>query len=338
MEGQDYDAPGAADPQRAASVEEFAQVVDRIRGALDRVIVGQSEVVEQVLTALISGGHVLIEGVPGLGKTMLARAVSRVLDCKFGRIQFTPDLMPSDITGGHVFNMKTREFDFHPGPVFTNLLLADEINRAPAKTHAALLEVMQEHRVTVDRTTFELEPPFFTLATQNPIESEGTYALPAAQLDRFMFKVVMAYLPEEHEENLLTRRITPGEAPESALEGLEPPGGQVDPGALERAERGSARRAAHRALRQPARARHAHVARDLSGRIHPRRFGASSRAAVCARSFRGAISSSPKTCKRSFTRRCAIASFSRLKPRWRARDVDIVLTQIRDSVEVPRSQ
>jgi len=165
---------------------------------------------------------VLIEGVPGLGKTLLAKAVSKLIDARFSRIQFTPDLMPSDVTGGHVFNMKTREFDFHAGPIFTNVLLADEINRAPAKTHAALLEVMQERRVTVDRTTFQLEWPFFTLATQNPIESEGTYALPAAQLDRFMFKLIVGYLPTEREQDVLERAISAGGSPEEELAQLRP--------------------------------------------------------------------------------------------------------------------
>ena len=155
------------------------------------------------LVALFSSGHVLIESVPGLGKTLFVRTLGRVLGCLCGRIQFTADLMPSDITGAPIYNMRTQEFRFHPGPVFTQLLLADEINRSPAKTHAALLEIMQERRVTVDGTSHEIEPPFLVLATQNPIESEGTYNLPEAQLDRFMFKLVADYPAEAEEARIL---------------------------------------------------------------------------------------------------------------------------------------
>jgi MoxR-like ATPase len=151
------------------------------------------------LVALFSSGHVLIESVPGLGKTLFVRTLGKVLGCKFGRIQFTADLMPSDITGAPIFDMKNQDFRFRPGPVFTQFLLADEINRSPAKTHAALLEIMQEYRVTIDGQAHTLERPFLVLATQNPIESEGTYNLPEAQLDRFMFKLLADY-PQEHEE------------------------------------------------------------------------------------------------------------------------------------------
>ena len=160
------------------------------------------------LVALFSGGHVLIESVPGLGKTLFVRTLGRVLGCKFGRIQFTADLMPSDITGAPIFNMKTQEFDFRPGPVFTQLLLADEINRSPAKTHAALLEIMQEYRVTVDGTAHILDPPFIVMATQNPVESEGTYNLPEAQLDRFMFKLIADYPSQQEEASILTMHST----------------------------------------------------------------------------------------------------------------------------------
>lgn len=172
---------------------------------IGKVIIGQEELILGTLVALFSGGHVLIESVPGLGKTLFVRTLGKVLGCKFGRIQFTADLMPSDITGAPMFNMKTQEFDFRPGPVFTQLLLADEINRSPAKTHAALLEIMQEKRVTIDGTTHELELPFIVVATQNPIESEGTYNLPEAQLDRFMFKLVADYPTEEQEAEILMR-------------------------------------------------------------------------------------------------------------------------------------
>lgn len=160
---------------------------------------GQEELVHTALVALFSGGHILIEGVPGLGKTLFVRTLGRVLGCQFGRIQFTADLMPSDVTGAPIFDMKTQDFRFRPGPVFTQLLLADEINRSPAKTHAALLEIMQEDRVTIDGVSYEVPKPFLVLATQNPLESEGTYSLPEAQLDRFMFKAIVSY-PDEAEE------------------------------------------------------------------------------------------------------------------------------------------
>ena len=171
----------------------------RICDEVAKIFVGQDELVEGALVALFSGGHVLIESVPGLGKTLFVRTLGKILGCDFGRIQFTADLMPSDITGAPIFNMKTQEFEFRPGPVFTQLLLADEINRSPAKTHAALLEIMQEKRVTVDGKTHNLQLPFLVVATQNPIESEGTYSLPEAQLDRFMFKLVAQYPSEKQE-------------------------------------------------------------------------------------------------------------------------------------------
>ena len=153
--------------------------------------------------ALFSGGHVLIESAPGLGKTLFVRTLGKILGCDFGRIQFTADLMPSDVTGAPIFNMKTQEFEFRPGPVFTQFLLADEINRSPAKTHAALLEIMQEKRVTVDGTTHQLKLPFLVVATQNPLESEGTYNLPEAQLDRFMLKLKADYPSEAEEARIL---------------------------------------------------------------------------------------------------------------------------------------
>lgn len=170
---------------------------------IGKVFVGQDELVLGTLVGLFSSGHVLIESVPGLGKTLFVRALGQVLGCDFGRIQFTPDLMPSDITGSPIFDQKTQEFRFHPGPVFTQLLLADEINRAPAKTHAALLETMQEYRVTIDSKVHQLSRPFFVLATQNPIESEGTYNLPEAQLDRFMFLLRMDYPTMDEETAIL---------------------------------------------------------------------------------------------------------------------------------------
>ncbi len=177
---------------------------DSISSELHKLFIGQDELVLTTLVALFSGGHVLIESLPGMGKTLFVRALGKILGCKFGRIQFTADLMPSDITGAPLLDMRTQEFRFRPGPVFTQLLLADEINRSPAKTHAALLEIMQEYRVTVDGTSHVLQRPFLVMATQNPIESEGTYNLPEAQLDRFMFKVVVDYPEEREEEAILT--------------------------------------------------------------------------------------------------------------------------------------
>ncbi|MFM8571952.1 MAG: AAA family ATPase [Pirellula sp.] len=168
-----------------------------------KVFVGQEELVHTALIALVSGGHVLIEGVPGLGKTLFVKTLGRVIGCQFGRIQFTADLMPSDVTGAPIFDMKTQDFRFRPGPVFTQLLLADEINRSPAKTHAALLEIMQESRVTIDGVTHMVPNPFLVFATQNPLESEGTYSLPEAQLDRFMFKAIVGYPLEEEEVRVL---------------------------------------------------------------------------------------------------------------------------------------
>ncbi len=170
---------------------------------ISKVFVGQDELVTTSLVALFSGGHVLIEGVPGLGKTLFVRTLGRVLGCQFGRIQFTADLMPSDITGAPILDLKTQDFRFRPGPVFTQFLLADEINRSPAKTHAALLEIMQEFRVTIDGISHPVPRPFLVMATQNPIESEGTYSLPEAQLDRFMFKAMVSYPSEPEEARIL---------------------------------------------------------------------------------------------------------------------------------------
>lgn len=174
-----------------------------IRTELSKLYVGQDELVQGTLVALFSGGHVLIESVPGLGKTLFVRTLGQVLGCDCGRIQFTADLMPSDITGAPVYDMQKSTFEFRAGPVFTQFLLADEINRSPAKTHAALLEIMQEYRVTVDGTSHAVPRPFLVMATQNPLESEGTYSLPEAQLDRFMFKLQLDYPDAEHEAEIL---------------------------------------------------------------------------------------------------------------------------------------
>lgn len=185
------------------NVEEFSKVFHESVDEVSRVLLGQREVVEHVLVAILSRGHVLIEGVPGLGKTLLVRTLGQVLSASFRRIQFTPDLMPSDVTGNNVYNTKLGEFEFVPGPVFTHLLLADEINRAPAKTQAALLEAMQERSVTIDGTTRQLPEPFLVLATQNPVDSQGTYPLPEAQLDRFLLKVHVGYPSAEVERGIL---------------------------------------------------------------------------------------------------------------------------------------
>ena len=189
----------ASNGQETATQTLFYRILEQV----SKIYVGQDELVLGTLVALFSNGHVLIESVPGLGKTLFVRTLGRVLGCDFGRIQFTADLMPSDITGAPIFDMKTQEFRFRPGPVFTQILLADEINRSPAKTHAALLETMQEYRVTVDGTSHQLQRPFLVLATQNPIESEGTYNLPEAQLDRFMFKLIADYPSETEEAKIL---------------------------------------------------------------------------------------------------------------------------------------
>jgi MoxR-like ATPase len=188
-------------------VEEFSQVFQESVDEVSRVLLGQRDVVEHALVAMLSKGHVLIEGVPGLGKTLLVRTLAHVLGVGFRRIQFTPDLMPSDVTGNNVWSTKLGAFEFVPGPVFTQLLLADEINRAPAKTQAALLEAMQERSVTTDGTTRPLPEPFLVLATQNPVESQGTYPLPEAQLDRFLVKVHISYPTPDVERGILQSYI-----------------------------------------------------------------------------------------------------------------------------------
>jgi MoxR-like ATPase len=192
-----------------AQIENIESYFEQATSEIGKVVVGQTELIEAVLIALFCEGNVLIEGVPGLGKTLLVNTLSRVLGCQFRRIQFTPDLMPSDVTGHSIYNMQEREFTFNPGPIFTNLLLADEVNRAPAKTQSALLEAMQERQVTVDGTTYLLQRPFITIATQNPLEQEGTYPLPEAQLDRFMFKLMVDY-PTQAQENGILQHFADG--------------------------------------------------------------------------------------------------------------------------------
>ena len=197
--------------ESAMSVEEFRQIAGQVEDEVAKVIVGQAAILREVMICLIAGGHALLEGVPGLGKTMLIRTIADTLDLGFSRIQFTPDLMPADITGTNILaegEQGRREFRFQPGPIFANLVLADEINRATPKTQSALLEAMQEKSVTVANSTYRLQPPFFVLATQNPLEMEGTYPLPEAQLDRFLFKLLVRFPTAADLGEILARTTT----------------------------------------------------------------------------------------------------------------------------------
>lgn len=179
--------------------------VEKIRQEIQKVIVGQQEITDQIIVALLCGGHILLEGVPGVAKTLIAKLLAQSISINFSRIQFTPDLMPSDILGTSIYNLKTNEFEFKKGPIFANMVLIDEINRAPAKTQSALFEVMEERQITIDSKRYNLQKPFIVIATQNPIEQEGTYALPEAQLDRFLFKIQVGYPSLEQEIELLNK-------------------------------------------------------------------------------------------------------------------------------------
>ena len=192
------------------TIEELARQAEQILDEVERAVVGKRDALELVLLGILADGHVLIEDFPGLAKTLAARAFAQVTSIGFTRVQFTPDLMPSDVTGSSIYNQREGDFEFRPGPIFTNLLLADEINRAPPKTQAALLEAMQERQVTIEGTTHLLAPPFLVLATQNPIEYEGTYPLPEAQLDRFMLRIGIGYPEREDEWEVLERRLERG--------------------------------------------------------------------------------------------------------------------------------
>jgi MoxR-like ATPase len=200
-----------------ADLETLARVADRVRANIERVIEGKPEVVSATLVVLLAEGHLLIEDVPGVGKTMLSKALARSIDCSVRRIQFTPDLLPSDVTGVSVFNQDTRSFEFRPGGVFANIVVGDEINRASPKTQSALLECMEERQVTVDNATYQLDSPFMVIATQNPIEMEGTYALPEAQRDRFMARVSIGYPVEAAELAMLQSHTS-----HTPLDELEP--------------------------------------------------------------------------------------------------------------------
>lgn len=199
-------------------LEELQQAVERLKFQLGKVIIGQERFVELLISGLLANGHVLIEGVPGVAKTVTAKLFARTLQTDFSRIQFTPDLMPSDVLGTSVLNAQTSGFEFKPGPIFSNIVLIDEINRAPAKTQAALFEVMEERQVTIDGKKYSMQPPFMVLATQNPIEQEGTYALPEAQLDRFLFKIRVDYpTPEEEVLILQSHHQRKGALPEDTI-------------------------------------------------------------------------------------------------------------------------
>jgi MoxR-like ATPase len=186
-------------------VSKVENIHQKVNNELEKVIIGQKDLIDQMLIGLLSGGHVLVEGVPGIAKTLTAKLIAKTLQIDFSRIQFTPDLMPSDVLGTNVFNLKNSEFKFNKGPVFSNIVLIDEINRAPAKTQAALFEVMEEYQITVDGETYKLDQPFFVMATQNPIEQEGTYKLPEAQLDRFIFKINIGHPSLEEEKAILKK-------------------------------------------------------------------------------------------------------------------------------------
>jgi MoxR-like ATPase len=206
--------------QQRTDLSALNEAVLSIRNEIKKIIVGQDEMVRLIITALLADGHVLIEGVPGVAKTLTAKLVARSVDAGFSRIQFTPDLMPSDVLGTPVFNPREASFEFKRGPVFSNIVLVDEINRAPAKTQSALLEIMEERQATVDGKTYPMASPFMVLATQNPVEQEGTYRLPEAQLDRFLFKILVPYPTESEEMTILTQFHGMGNTP--ALDMIHP--------------------------------------------------------------------------------------------------------------------
>ncbi len=205
-------------------LEELRAMAESIRTELGKIIVGQHEFIDLLIVSLLSDGHVLIEGVPGIAKTVTAKLFAKTLDTAFSRLQFTPDLMPSDVLGTSILNMKTSDFEFKKGPIFSNIVLIDEINRAPAKTQAALFEVMEERQITIDGHRYPMDPPFMVLATQNPVEQEGTYALPEAQLDRFLFKIKVDYPSLEEEVTILeNHHKRKGGSPQAAINAVVSP-------------------------------------------------------------------------------------------------------------------
>jgi MoxR-like ATPase len=228
--------PEGGNPPAAASsaLSELRAAADRLRSEVKKAVVGQDDALDLLLVALFSDGHVLLEGAPGTAKTLLVRAFAAAMNLKFGRVQFTPDLMPGDVIGTNLFNFQSNTFQLVKGPIFTQVLLADEINRTPPKTQAALLQAMQERQVTIDNTTYDLGAGFMVIATQNPIEQQGTYPLPEAQLDRFLFKHIVAYPVRDEELAIVTRHGTHGAMPKLETLGIEP---VFDLTALERSRR-----------------------------------------------------------------------------------------------------
>ncbi|WP_081210969.1 AAA family ATPase [Salegentibacter sediminis] len=225
MENQETPSNNEINFDSRIPLEDLKESVESLKSQLAKIIVGQEEFVELLIVALLTNSHVLIEGVPGIAKTLTAKLFARTLNTGFSRIQFTPDLMPSDVLGTSVLNMKTSEFEFKPGPIFSNIVLIDEINRAPAKTQAALFEVMEERQVTIDGKMYAMKSPFMVLATQNPIEQEGTYALPEAQLDRFLFKIEVDYPSAAEELSILKgHQQRKGKLPETDIQAVLEPG------------------------------------------------------------------------------------------------------------------
>ena len=263
------------------NVDQVAGRANDVLDEVERAVVGKRGALELVLLGILADGHVLIEDFPGLAKTLMARAFAQVTSIGFTRVQFTPDLMPSDVTGASIYNQREADFEFRPGPIFTNLLLADEINRAPPKTQAALLEAMQERQVTIEGVTHPLAPPFLVLATQNPIEYEGTYPLPEAQLDRFLLRIGVGYPEREHEWDVLARRLERAIRRGRAGAGGRPRGAARDAAG----DRAGARRAQRRALHGRPRRRDA-LGQRRPGRREPARLARAAEALALPRRAR----------------------------------------------------
>jgi MoxR-like ATPase len=316
---------------------DFAQFAQTVKTNVGRVIVGKEAVTELVLVTLLVEGHALLEDVPGIGKTTLAKALARSLDLSFARIQFTPDLLPSDVTGINYYNQKQQEFEFRPGPAFSQLLLADEINRATPRTQSALLEAMQEHQVTVDGQTYPLPRPFMVLATQNPIELEGTFPLPEAQVDRFLAQIRLGYPTEAQEEEILLRyqsRSLPGGGQDDLLAELRPVALADDVLALQRGVRAIHVSADVRHyIAQVTRATREHPAVDLG--VSPRGTLALFKASQALAALRGrdyVIPSDVQTlCPPVLNHRVHISPQVRLRGRTPAQ----VINEITESVPVP---